>query len=194
MRPLIATSWAYALVYWAVFIWAFLPEVILNRRSQRLSSQQDAGSFAFIRGVQIPTVGAAFALAFWHRFGALRWQALWFCAGVGIMVAGALLRRHCFRMLGKAFTGVVLVLPGQEVVERGAYRWIRHPSYSAAVLLFAGLILALGNWLSLVVVLIPVLFTYVYRVRVEECALVGVLGEPYRGYMRRTKRFVPKII
>ena len=30
-----------------------------------------------------------------------------------------------------------------------------------------------------------------YRVRVEERALLSVIGEPYRDYMARTKRFVP---
>ncbi len=194
MRPVIARSWPHAILYWALFVWAYVPEAILNQRARRLGSTQDAGSFALVMGVQIPAIAAGYAIAFWGKFGALRPQRLWFWIGLATMVAGTLLRRHCFRMLGKSFTAVVLVIPGQQVVERGAYRWIRHPSYSAAVLLYGGMILALGNWVSLVVVLSPVLFTYGYRVRVEERALVEILGEPYREYMRRTKRFIPKIL
>jgi protein-S-isoprenylcysteine O-methyltransferase Ste14 len=35
---------------------------------------------------------------------------------------------------------------------------------------------------------------YMYRIRVEESALVAALGEPYRSYMARTWRFVPYVI
>jgi protein-S-isoprenylcysteine O-methyltransferase Ste14 len=193
MRPLIATSWAYALLYWALFFAIYLPEAFLNRRSRKLGSTQDAGSFAVVMGFQIPATAAAYAIAFGGKFGVLRQQRLWFWVGLAIMIAGGWLRRHCFRMLGKSFTAVVVVLPGQQVIERGAYRWIRHPSYSAGFLVYTGTILALGNWVSVIVVLTPALFTYAYRVRVEERALLDVIGEPYRDYMRRTKRFVPMI-
>ena len=194
MRPLIATSWPYAIVYFALFFLVYLPEAILNRRSRKLKTTQDAGSFALVMGVQALAAAAAYAVAFATRFGALDHQRFWFWVGIGTMIAGRLLRRHCFRMLGSSFTAVVIVVPGQQVVERGAYRWIRHPSYTAAALVYAGSILALGNWLSLIIMLMPVALTYGYRVHVEERALVETLGEPYREYMRRTKRFVPMII
>jgi protein-S-isoprenylcysteine O-methyltransferase Ste14 len=194
MHPLIATSWPYALVYGAVFFAVYLPEALLNRRSRKLGSTQDAGSFAVVMGVQVPASSAAFAIAFWGKFGALHQQRLWFWVGLAAMIAGAWLRRHCFRMLGKSFTAVVLVLPGQQVIERGAYRWIRHPSYTAGMLVYLGTILALANWLSVILMVGPALFTYSYRVRVEERALLEVIGEPYRDYMRRTKRFVPMIV
>jgi protein-S-isoprenylcysteine O-methyltransferase len=194
MRPLVATSWPYALLYWAVFLAVYLPEAMLNRRSRKLGSTQDAGSFALVMGVQIPASAAAYAIAFSGRFGGLRQQRLWFWVGLATMIAGAWLRRHCFRMLGKSFTAVVLVLPGQQVIEHGAYRWIRHPSYTAGMLVYVGTILALGNWLSIIVMLAPALFTYACRVRVEERALLEVIGEPYRDYMGRTKRFIPMII
>jgi hypothetical protein len=32
---------------------------------------------------------------------------------------------------------------------------------------------------------------YTYRISVEEAALVAALGEPYKEYMRRTRRLVP---
>jgi protein-S-isoprenylcysteine O-methyltransferase Ste14 len=77
------------------------------------------------------------------------------------------------------------------VVDRGAYRYVRHPSYTAGLILFIGVGLALGNWLSLLVLTLVVGLVYGYRVRVEERALLAVLGDPYRQYMMRTQRFVP---
>lgn len=39
--------------------------------------------------------------------------------------------------------------------------------------------------------MVTVAGVYGYRVIVEERALETTIGDPYRGYMRRTTRFVP---
>ena len=94
-------------------------------------------------------------------------------------------------MLGDSFTGAVRVQAGQAVIERGAYRYVRHPSYTAGMLMYVGLGLALSNWLSLLVLVLATAIVYGYRVSVEERALVATLGERYVAYVRRTRRFVP---
>jgi protein-S-isoprenylcysteine O-methyltransferase Ste14 len=53
---------------------------------------------------------------------------------------------------------------------------------------------ALGNWAGLLVLVAAVTIAYGYRVSVEERALVAVLGDRYRAYMRRTTRFVPFVV
>lgn len=88
----------------------------------------------------------------------------------------------------------VQVHAGQEVVERGAYRWVRHPSYTAGILLFAGIGVALGNWASVAASLAIAVFGYLYRVAVEERALVATLGTVYEEYMKRTRRFIPFVL
>lgn len=35
---------------------------------------------------------------------------------------------------------------------------------------------------------------FAYRIRTEEAALASTLGEPYREYMRRTKRLIPFLL
>lgn len=193
MRPLISI-WPYGAIYWAVFVCAYVPEALLNRRSRPLLGAQDAGSFRFVMLVQGLATAAGFFIGFRGQFGVLGHTRVWFWAGVGLIIAGALLRRHCFRMLGNSFTAVVVVKPGQQVVERGAYRWVRHPSYTAGMVLFTGTMLALANWLSVAIVLMGAIVAYTYRVHVEERALAEILGEPYRLYMARTKRFIPKLV
>jgi protein-S-isoprenylcysteine O-methyltransferase Ste14 len=110
------------------------------------------------------------------------------------MITGNLLRRHCIRMLGSSFTAVVVVKSDQTVIERGAYRWVRHPSYTAAALFLIGIAITLGNWVSVLLAVIAVALSYGYRVNVEERALIATLGDPYRNYMRRTKRFIPMVV
>ena len=117
-------------------------------------------------------LATAFSLAFAvPRAAFLTHRVAWFFLGVAAIASGSLLRRHCFRVLGRFFTGAVTIQSGHQVVDRGAYRWVRHPSYSAALLLFSGIGLALGNWLSLAVLFSTALVVYSYRARIEERAL-----------------------
>jgi protein-S-isoprenylcysteine O-methyltransferase Ste14 len=117
-----------------------------------------------------------------------------YLAGIACLIAGGLLRRHCFAMLGSRFTYVVQAAPDQAVVERGAYKYVRHPSYTAGLLLYGGIGLALGNWVSFAFSLIPLALAYGYRIAVEERALVQTIGAPYADYMKRTHRLIPFVL
>lgn len=192
MAQLVVYTWPYGLFFWAVFFWAFAPEFrLISRRQEPSTTSQDANSKRIIGVGQGLATFAAFAIAATVPSATLTPPLWFFWAGLGAMVGGSLLRRHCRRMLGTSFTGAVIVKPGQTVVERGAYRYVRHPSYTAGAIMFLGIGLALANWLSQAVLVGAVSIVYAYRVDVEERALVTVIGDPYRRYMRRTKRFVP---
>ncbi len=130
-----------------------------------------------------------------ERGFAISWdRPLLFDLGVILMLAGVAFRWYSIRVLGKYFTNRVATQPGQSVVEDGPYHWIRHPSYSGALLTMFGAGLALTNWLSLLIIMAFAVIGYSYRIWVEEMTLVSALGEPYREYMRHTKRIIPFII
>jgi protein-S-isoprenylcysteine O-methyltransferase Ste14 len=138
---------------------------------------------------------AAYLLAFVKAWSFPRnWQVPLFVAGVVMILLGSLLRRYCWRTLGEYFTGDVRARADQPVVTSGPYRLVRHPSYTAGMVMFIGIGLALGNWLSLVLLTIATIATYSYRVVVEERALVEAIGEPYLAYMKERKRFIPYIV
>ena len=192
MVRLLIYTWPYALVFWGLMAWAFSPEFrIVSRRQETATATQDAHSKALIMAGQGFAMFAAFAIAATVPSAALTHPVWWFWAGISTIIAGSLLRRHCWRMLGASFTGAVIVRPEQHVVERGAYRYVRHPSYTAGMIMFVGIGFALANWISLAGVVAAVSLVYGYRVAVEERALAAVIGDPYRRYMQRTKRFVP---
>jgi protein-S-isoprenylcysteine O-methyltransferase Ste14 len=113
--------------------------------------------------------------------------------GIGLMVLGLALRWYSIRVLGTSFTYTVATRADQRVVDAGPYRWIRHPSYTGALITIFGILLALTNPLAFVG-LVPPLAGYAYRIRVEEGTLIRSLGEPYRSYMKRTKRLIPFLI
>ncbi len=184
--------WPYALAFWATFVWVFVPESALVARTQQATTPpHDARSLPVLLAGQFGAMVAGIALALLLPVGALAPAPLWFWLGVLTTIAGGLLRRHCRRMLGSSFTAAVIVRSGHEVIERGAYRYVRHPSYTAGTLIFLGIGLALGNWISAVVMTAAVALIYWFRVSVEERALLSVIGEPYRAYMKRTRRFIP---
>jgi protein-S-isoprenylcysteine O-methyltransferase len=121
-----------------------------------------------------------FALAPW-----LSWS------GLPLALGGTALRAWAVVTLGPWFTLTVQVQRGQPVVERGPYRLLRHPSYAGADLAFVGVGLAAGNWISPAAYLLPWLAAHLYRIRVEERALLELLGNPYREYCGRSWRLVP---
>jgi protein-S-isoprenylcysteine O-methyltransferase Ste14 len=192
MPPLVVFSWPYGLFFLAVMFWSFAPESrIFSRRAEPATSSQDAGSKRLIAVGQGLAMFAAFLIAASVPAGRLPHPFALFWTGLATIIAGSLLRRHCWRMLGASFTGTVIVRPDQAVVDRGAYHYVRHPSYTAGAILFLGIGLVLANWISLIVLMGAVSAVYGYRVGVEEHALLATIGDPYRSYMSRTKRFVP---
>jgi protein-S-isoprenylcysteine O-methyltransferase Ste14 len=191
MKPLAYTS-PYAWLFWAVFFFAFMPEFALVARSWPAKGEStDRGSMQFIMLAGWFGMLGAFAVAGIRSFLIMHGQEIWFFAGLAVLLSGSLVRRHCWRMLGKHFTGDVKASKDQPVIDRGAYRWVRHPSYTGGFLMYLGTGLALTNWLSVAIISIAGAAAYAYRVRVEEQALQGNLDGRYQEYMRRTKRFIP---
>jgi len=86
----------------------------------------------------------------------------------------------------------IQVEEGQPVVSTGPYAYVRHPMYSGALLLLAAMPLALGSWLS-VLLLVPFFPVLAWRILDEEDFLRKNLPG-YAEYMRRVQyRLVPQV-
>ena len=112
-----------------------------------------------------------------------------FGVGIALGVAGLGLRLYAIRVLGKFFTVTIGTRSDQRVIESGPYRFIRHPSYSGALIVLFGAALTFTNWLSLLAI-VPPFVGYAYRIA-EEAVLKNDLGDDYREYCRRTERLIP---
>jgi protein-S-isoprenylcysteine O-methyltransferase Ste14 len=112
-------------------------------------------------------------------------------AGLVVAWLGLGLRIWSIVVLGRSFRTTVEVDAGQDVVTRGPYRWVRHPSYTGLLLIAAGIGLAGGTWPGLAICLVLPAVAIVLRIRVEEAVLTRVLGGPYRAYQNHTKRLLP---
>jgi protein-S-isoprenylcysteine O-methyltransferase Ste14 len=124
---------------------------------------------------------------------AIRPGAAAFAAGIAVFVTGAVLRGWSFLTLGKYFSYVIEVSPDQPVVTAGPYRAVRHPTYAGGMLIFLGLGLASANWIGLAAITLLPLAIVIWRIRIEENALLTTLGERYRSYAGQHKRLVPLV-
>src|SRR5204862_2727592 len=96
-------------------------------------------------------------------------------AAVVLFATGLLLRWWAIVTLGRFFTVDVTIEKDHELVERGPFRMVRHPSYTGVLLAFVGLGLSLGNWAALLVILLPIGAAFIHRMNVEENALSAAL-------------------
>jgi protein-S-isoprenylcysteine O-methyltransferase len=169
----------------------FFSELVLafTRRSNAKVVSKDANSLRLIWVV--------IGLSVWFS---IRTQAIWpdatlppwyTTAGVAIFGAGIVLRWYSIVHLGRFFTVDVAVAADHQLIDTGPYRFVRHPSYTGALLAFIGFGLVLRNWASMLMVSLPIFLAFHYRIHVEERALIQALGDRYRAYMARTKRLIP---
>ncbi len=112
-------------------------------------------------------------------------------AGVAIAASGIALRLWANRVLGQFYTRTLRVADSQPIIQNGPYRLIRHPGYLGTILVWVGVGLSAQNWIALAIITPVVVVTYSYRIRVEEEMLMAARGDPYREYVRRTKRLIP---
>lgn len=116
-----------------------------------------------------------------------------FLLGVTLILLGVALRWYAIWTLGRYFTRDVAVSADQKIVQKGPYRSIRHPAYSGTFLTMLGVGLAMTNWASLVTLLTCVFLGHMYRIHVEEKALIQTIGQPYIEYMHHTRRIIPLV-
>lgn len=197
MQPFVAQSNWQLVVFYAAVVVCFAPELYRSwfRHPEAGAVNRDRGSHLVV----LAAIGAGVFLAIFVAEARLPHTAITrhpqgvFWLGIAMMLTGFVFRHYAIHVLGKFFTHTVATRPGQYVVDTGPYRLIRHPSYSGSLLTFVGLGLAMTNWASAVALLLGACVGYAWRVHVEEQALCFDLGQPYRDYMQRTKRFVPYV-
>lgn len=112
--------------------------------------------------------------------------------GLILWLAGGGLALWAARTLGRFMVIDIVVSEGHRLVQDGPYARIRHPTYTAVILLAVGLTLVFQSY---VLLLFAILVAEVanYRAAKEERLLSSPegLGEEYASYIRRTGRFLP---
>jgi protein-S-isoprenylcysteine O-methyltransferase len=165
----------------------------MAKRSKSDATSKDRHSLGLIWLVNLAAVALGVAAAYQLRQCALPWPNVVLPLGCSLFVLGLALRWYSIIHLGRFFTTNVAIAKDHYLIDSGPYRFIRHPSYTGSMVAVLGFTLSFANWASLLIIFIPSCAATLWRIHIEEEALLGALGEQYHGYMQRTKRLIPLI-
>jgi protein-S-isoprenylcysteine O-methyltransferase Ste14 len=177
------------------WVWAALEVALMvfTRRNGRGARPHDRGSRPLLWCVIAAGIAAGTAAQAVSAAGIQMPEPWWRGISLILLVSGLIVRGTAIFTLGRFFSTSVTVHPDHQLIRTGLFRLVRHPSYSGLILLFLGMGLSFGNWLSLAVVVIPFMAALLYRIHVEESCLAESLGQAYVDYRRSTKCLLPGI-
>jgi protein-S-isoprenylcysteine O-methyltransferase Ste14 len=110
--------------------------------------------------------------------------------GLAVHVLSFALAIAARRALGRNWSGEISQKADHELVRSGAYRFVRHPIYSAMLGMFLGTALVFGDLHAFVGVAL-IVGAYVRKTRLEERNLADVFGARYDEYRRTTPALIP---
>ena len=195
-----AGSWNY-FNGWLFCVLLFLPMLVLGALllwkapallEKRLNTkEQEKAQMAVVAVSSLLFLAAFVAAGLDFRFG-------WTHVPIWLVCLAAVLQLAAYGLYAEVMrenawlSRTVEVQENQKVIDTGLYGIIRHPMYTATILLFLAMPLVLGSWVSFAIMLLyPVVI--VFRIRNEEKVLeAGLPG--YREYKQRVRyRLLPFI-
>jgi protein-S-isoprenylcysteine O-methyltransferase Ste14 len=168
-----------------------------DRAGGRVSPRVDPGWF-WVWMVFIGPPVALTAIMFlieprWVDFARINLPPAFRFFGAAVGLAGLALFLSMFRHLGVNVTSTSMPRAHATLVTTGPYRWIRHPMYSAVLILVVATTLLTANAV-VAVGGIGMFALLAARSRIEEDRLAQKFGGDYHAYRHRTGRFVPRLL
>jgi protein-S-isoprenylcysteine O-methyltransferase Ste14 len=175
--------------FFAVGMWAAQRE-----RNFAKGENRDRGSKVVIYILSFGGLIAAFVLAPYVPQARIAVPPLLvFTTAIVMVWSGAALYAWAVQTLDTAFRTSVTLVEGQRLITKGPYRILRHPAYTGGILIFAGMGLAIGNWLSFAITTIAAVIAYAVRIHVEEMALRERFGVEFEANRKRTWAVIPLV-
>jgi protein-S-isoprenylcysteine O-methyltransferase Ste14 len=115
-------------------------------------------------------------------------------AGVVLALTGFALLQWAQVTLGKSWSDTPRMMKGQTLIISGPYQFIRHPIYTAFILILGSTLLISSNWLIGLAWLGMTALEVVSRIGFEESLMLEYFGDQYRDYMKKTGQLLPRLI
>ena len=150
----------------------------------------------FSRGIHVVLANAALLLIFFpirslnQRF--LPDSLFLKLAGIALEFAGVALAIWARRILGRNWSGEITIKQDHELVRTGPYGVVRHPIYTALLIMYLGSVIVSGHVHALVGFAVGIL-AYLRKTRMEEANLITAFGEKYRAYREDTWALIPRV-
>lgn len=173
----------------AVTVFLTQPGFEVKEAEQDRTADNNSVLFILILSV----LAIAIPVTEWGYFHPQRMHLPWVWVGGGIVLAGTSLRIWAIQTLGQFFTATVQIQEEHQLIQHGPFRYIRHPSYTGALLTAVGGAIMLESWVGLLLATACMLYAYYVRITAEETALLNKFGQRYREYQQVSKRLIPGI-
>lgn len=152
---------------------------------------EDRGSTALTIAGSI----ACFVIIYWLSLNGILLLPGWFTyIGLLLFVTGMLFRFWAILVLGKYFSPIPGIYKEHRIISKGPYAFVRHPSYSGALLMLFSYGIILRSPLGSIITLFVMLLVYLYRIKVEEAGLVRHFGDAYAAYAEGKRMIIPYLL
>ena len=130
----------------------------------------------------------------WLAFASLAFPTWLRWSGIGIAILGFALLQWAQMTLANSWSDTPRMMKEQTLITSGPYRTIRHPIYTAFILILGSTLFISSNWLIGLCWLGMTTLEVISRIGFEESLMLEFFGDQYREYMKKTGRLLPKVL
>ena len=178
-----------------LLVWAFAEWLLgLLALHQPRATQRERLSFCWLNLSWGGAIGFSFLDA-----AALHWTTIspelpWIrYAGIPLLGVGIAIRMVSRLTLARQFSGYVQTTDGHRLITSGIYGSVRHPAYLGYCCLLIGFGMCFGSVGGFGCAIVSGIPALIYRIHVEEAALMRWFGQEYRDYQKRSARLIPRL-
>lgn len=146
-------------------------------------------------GHTLPIAAALIGLSYVSRMSDVPLGQFEMAIIMAVFTAGSVMRVMAVYQLGaQAFKFDIVFREQQTLRTEKLYSWIRHPSYTAMMIVILAYALTTHHWLAGGLGLVSAWFGFQYRIHHEEKALLEQFGDKYAEYRNKTGMWFPKLM
>jgi len=171
-----------------IAIWLTQPPV--SASETRENKSKDKNSVIIILIMSLLCVAVSIVEWAYFKDGDVKFNAV-SVTGIILLVIGIIFRALSVQTLGKHFTATVQIKQDHQLITKGPYAVVRHPSYLGAWMAIIGCAVFLHSIAGTFIAFFGMFYAYYVRIAVEEEALLDTFGEKYKAYQKAKARLIP---
>jgi protein-S-isoprenylcysteine O-methyltransferase Ste14 len=182
------------IIFFCVISFAsLLAQPDINPKEISSNRKTDGFTAALIMGTIV--LAQIAAVIEWAYFPTVQTDAVQSVAIIGyvLLILGFGLRTWAIHVLDKHFTATIPQNLKKELVKKGPYKILRHPSYTGGLVGVTAISIILQNTVTPLLTFICLLLVYLVRISREENHLLKSFGQQFRNYQAQTWRLFPYI-
>jgi len=172
----------------------FLLEIFLRKgnTAKRIDKTEHDKRSTYLIGFTFFTVLFLSLIFNYLRIGVYHNETVAFI-GLALMLIGITIRIYSMLTLQKYYTRTLILTEEHTLIQKGLYKFIRHPGYLGTILVWGACGLAMQNEIVCIIAIILLSIAYYHRITTEEKMLTEKFGNEYILYRKSSWRLFPFI-